>query len=361
MTGRAAGSWPALVGAREPQEIEIDGERLVVRRSWPGKNGVRSYECCDASGRIRALTDDPRRGLTLLPHARDRKLPSLRPCGQLLVHRAGKRAVERVSRGYRKHLRAGGSGDVVTATHTMGGLAASAGFAVPRVLGTSEHSVMLSTVPGVPLLELSPEDWGRAWGRWSVAWPRLVRGAVGPSEQWQVHDAAAEAAVVAKWFEHVREYDAGGLAGRFAERLDEVETRVCRDLSSLQAGSCCSTGPVGGGMVPAHRDLHDGQMLFDPATNGVGLLDFDTAVLAERELDLANLDVHLELRVMQGLLGEAAADVGRQAIRQAAVAVGADARRLETYREATRARLGCVYAFRWQWVPVAERMLEGLG
>lgn len=93
----------------------------------------------------------------------------------------------------------------------------------------------------------------------------------------------------------------------------------------------------------------------------MGLLDFDTAVLADRELDLANLDVHVDLRVMQGLLSEDMAYVARVAIAEAARAVGADAHRMEVYREATRARLVCVYTFRPQWIPVAERLLDQLG
>lgn len=345
--------------SQAPMQFEINGERLVVRRSWPGKEGVRIYECSDSLDRIRAVKEDPEFGVKLTPYARDRKLPSLQPGGDLIVHRAGKRAVERTPQGFVKHLRTGKSPDVAAATATMSALAGSAGFAVPRILGTTEHSVTLSTVPGRPLIELNQDSWELAWDEWSAAWARMVLSDVGGAPgDWELHDAAAEVDVVRTWFGNVREYDAGELAGRFADRLTEVEHRVCQDLLSVN-------DPFRDGAVrdpvPAHRDLHDGQMLFDSDNRRVGLLDFDTAVLADRELDLANLDAHMELRVMQGLLSEEAAYVARVAIGEAARLVGADPDRMEIYREATRARLVCVYAFRPQWIPVAERLLERLG
>lgn len=341
-----------------PLQFDINGERLIVRRSWPGKGGERIYECRDSLQRIRAVKDNPGFGLILTPYARDRKLPSLQPGGELIVHRAGKRAVERTSRGFVKHLRAGKSADVAAATTTMGALAGGAGFSVPRVLETTEHSVTLSTVPGRPLMELEQECWALAWDEWQAAWSRMVLSDVGGADDWQMHDAAAEAGVVSTWFANLREYDPGELASRFAGRLTEVEGGVREALLSLEERT---QGIAPNELVPAHRDLHDGQMLFDCGNRRMGLLDFDTAVLADRELDLANLEVHIDLRVLQGLLSEDMALLARGAIAEAARVVGADARRMAVYREATRARLVCVYAFRPQWVPVAERLLDQLG
>ncbi|WP_396134697.1 phosphotransferase [Cellulomonas sp. ATA003] len=51
--------------------------------------------------------------------------------------------------------------------------------------------------------------------------------------------------------------------------------------------------------MTVHRDLHDKQLLVD-GSGGIGLLDFDLAAAGEAALDLANLLVHLELRVHQG-------------------------------------------------------------
>ena len=344
--------------SQSPLQFDINGECLTVHRSWPGRAGERIYECHDSLQRIRAVVEVPGFGVKLTPYATDRKLPSLRPGGELIVHRAGKRAVERTSRGFVKHLRAGKSADVAAATTTMGALAGAAGFSVPRVLETTEHSVTLSAVPGRPLMELGQECWALAWDEWQAAWSRMVLSDVGGADDWQVHDAAAEAGVVRTWFADVREYDPGELAGRFADRLTEVEGGVREALLSLDEPA---RGIARSGPVPAHRDLHDGQMLFDCGNRRMGLLDFDTAVLADRELDLANLEVHIDLRVLQGLLGEDTAHVARAAIAEAARVVGADARRTAVYREATRARLVCVYAFRPQWVPVAERLLDQVG
>lgn len=358
MTRIARQRAPGVEHSQAPMQFDINGERLVVRRSWPGKNGERIYECRDSLQRIRAVKEDPEFGVKLAPYAKDHKLPSLQPGGELIVHRAGKRAVERTSGGFVKHLRAGKSADVAAATATMGALAGAAGFSVPEVLETTDHSVTLSTVPGLPMLDLDQDCWELGWDEWSGAWAHMVQSDVGGSDTWGMHDSAAEADVVATWFANVREYDPGELVDRFADRLTEVEGRVREDLLTLNdpARGIARSAPV-----PAHRDLHDGQMLFDCGNRRVGLLDFDTAVLADRELDLANLDVHVDLRVMQGLISAERAYVARVAIAEAARLVGADAQRMDVYREATRARLVCVYAFRPQWVPVAERLLDQLG
>lgn len=335
----------------------IDGEHLEVIRSWPGSSGERIFECRDAAGRVRAARLDPGDRLRVLPHAEDRKLPSLRPGGELLVHRAGKRAVERTAHGYVKHLRRGRAAGVARATRTMGGLAARAGFAVPEVTAADDHSVTVSTVPGRPLLALSDAAWERAWDRWADLWPRLVTpdagpdGAEGEDAGFGTHDAMAEAGVVSTWFAHLRAFDAGSFAGRLAAELTALEERACADLLAL-AGAPARTPVI------AHRDLHDGQMLYCPDTDRLGILDFDTAVRADRELDLGNLDVHLDLRVAQRLLSPARAVVARAAIARASAAVVADAQRLAVYRRAARARLVCVYAFRPQWAGLAARMAE---
>lgn len=335
----------------------IDGEHLEVIRSWPGSSGERIFECRDASGRVRAARLDPGERLRVLPHGEDRKLPSLRPGGDLLVHRAGKRAVERTAAGYVKHLRRGRAAGVARATRTMGRLAAAAGFAVPEVTAEDEHSVTVSTVPGRPLLALPDAAWERAWDRWAQLWPRLAApgavpdGAEGEDADFGTHDAIAEAGVVSTWFAHLRAFDAGSFAGRLTAELAALEDRACAELLALTSAPARTP-------VIAHRDLHDGQMLYCPDTERLGILDFDTAVRADRELDLGNLDVHLDLRVAQHLLTPDRAAVARAAITRAATAVVADAQRLDVYRRAARARLVCVYAFRPQWAGLAARMAE---
>ena len=367
-----------------PLRLQAGGERLTVLRSWPGSGGVRILECRDEVGRLRAARLVPGAAsgsgdglmqvadgrLEVLPFARDPKLRSLASGGELLVHRAGKRAVVRTAAGFVKHLRRGRAEGVARATEAMGGLAARAGFTAPRVVAADQHSVTLTTVPGVPLLSLDGAEWERAWVQWEDLWPRLVLAPVpATAEPIGLHDAQDEAEVVRTWCAHVRSFDAGGLGTRWASQLDAIEEHtlgllgeVAAQTSDVMAGTVDAARAASAPWTPviAHRDLHDGQMLFDPATDRLGILDFDTAVRADRELDLGNLDVHLDLRVAQGLLDPAWARVAHAAIRRAADAVDADARRLEVYRRAARVRLVGVYAFRPQWARLAARMAEGL-
>jgi hypothetical protein len=371
-------SGTRTTGPGAPLVLRWGEERLTVVRGWPGAGGERILECRDGAGRLRAarLAPDPAAGpgaasgeecapaaglpagpaaeacgrLEVLPYGRDPRLRSLRPDGELLVHRAGKRAVVRTADGFVKHLRRGRAAGVAQATAETGGLAAGAGFAVPRVVAADEDSVTLSAVPGTALLDLSGADWARAWDRWARLWPRLVLTPVPPAGL-GTHDAADEAEVVAGWSAHVRESDPGRFAHRLRAQLRSIEARTRDALLSLGDGRTA---------VVAHRDLHDGQMLFDAGTGGLGLLDFDTAVAADRELDLGNLDVHVDLRVAQGLVDHARAAVAHAAIERAADAVEADAHRLDVYRRAARARLVGVYAFRPQWAGLAARMAEDL-
>ena len=373
-----------------PARLQVGGEWLRVLRSWPGSDGARILECRDEAGRLRAARLMPGaasepdgigdRGaasgscdglgqvadarLEVLPFSRDPKLRSLAPGGELLVHRAGKRAVVRTADGFVKHLRRGRAEGGARATETLGGLAVRAGFTAPRVVAADQHSVTLTTVPGMPLLSLDPAEWERAWAQWEDLWPRLVLAPVpATAEPIGLHDAHDEAEVVRTWCAHVRAFDAGGLGTRWASQLAVIEEHtvgLLREVAAQTSAGAARTASAGRPPVIAHRDLHDGQMLFDPVAGQLGILDFDTAVRADRELDLGNLDVHLDLRVAQGLLDPDRARVAHAAIRRTADAVDADARRLEVYRRAARARLVGVYAFRPQWARLAARMAEEL-
>ncbi|MFN0006452.1 MAG: phosphotransferase family protein [Planctomycetota bacterium] len=86
--------------------------------------------------------------------------------------------------------------------------------------------------------------------------------------------------------------------------LERAGLRAEKALGSLPGGwrssaarleAWASRAP--GRDVAAHRDLHDGQILVDGGR--FGLLDFDLLARAERALDLANLAVHVELRLLE--------------------------------------------------------------
>ena len=76
------------------------------------------------------------------------------------------------------------------------------------------------------------------------------------------------------------------------------------------------------------------------------VVDFDTAAVGEPALDVANIFAHLELRVLQGRCSLISASQATDALLE-----GYDHRsdvlaRLPAYRDASRLRLACVYAFR---------------
>jgi len=158
------------------------------------------------------------------------------------------------------------------------------------------------------------------------------------------HSALDELHVLEMWRERVRlatgESDprwprAFALAGQIAASLPEVET------------------------VPAHRDLHDGQLL--DQGDALALLDFDQLACADPALDPGNLGAHLRLRALQQFHGaDAAATAAVLALR---TGLGRDAepgfaRRLAFYQGACLLRLALVYRLRPRWYKLAPTLLE---
>lgn len=95
--------------------------------------------------------------------------------------------------------------------------------------------------------------------------------------------------------------------------------------------------------VPAHRDLHDKQLL--AVGDRVGLLDLDTLCRADPALDLANLLAPLRLRVLQGRCPpKIAARCAAVLLRTAGLR--AEPAALDTYTAASLLRLAAVYTFR---------------
>jgi hypothetical protein len=144
--------------------------------------------------------------------------------------------------------------------------------------------------------------------------------------------------------------------------LDELASRLERVGAPLPAhwrqarARLDEHRPARGVMVPAHRDLHDGQLL--EAGDDLLLLDFDLLALADPLLDPANLLVHLKLRALQGRGGatsESALQCGR------ALLDGIDrdgdpdfATRLRFYQAATFLRLALVHRLRPAWNALTE-------
>ncbi len=336
--------------------------RVAVGRAWPGADGTQLFEGRDEEGRLRAGTFAADGSISLLAHATDARLPGLRPGGELLVHRAGRRAVVRETADdapgglvYVKHLRPKKVAGVAEASETAGRLARAVGFSAPEVLAVDQHSLTLSAVPGVPVADLAARTdlsaWQRMWEVWLEHWPRLVRST---GEAAGVHDAGAEAEVVATWARHLTDYDP----------LGWCDSRAGRSLRTLYLAAADDAAYAlrkrDGGLALSHRDLHDGQMLFDSATGALSLLDFDTLAYAEPELDLGNLIAHMRLRHHQGLMGAQARDIALAAVDRAAGCLDADEARLEAYTRSSALRLVGVYAFRPRWRTVAQSWCEGL-
>lgn len=338
---------PGLV----PDSVGSGTDRVEVARAWPttrvteAGERVLAAEGTDASGRLRAarLRIAPAArggwqvtGVTVAPAGRDDKLPDLADAarsGQVVVHRYGKRAVVRTVDRFVKVVRPGAAARIADQARRGRELALTGGFQAPMVLATTPGRVDFSALPGADLhragghTPLGP--WRAVWATWARCWPSLV-GADGAGLA--AHTAADEQVNLRRWTDQVARLAMlpEPLAATFAERVD----RVCAWLGD----------GVGRPLGVAHRDLHDKQVLVHG--NVLGLLDFDTAALAEPALDLANLLVHVRLRVAQGLWSPAHAEVAARQVLAVADALDVDPDRLACYAEATRLRLACLYLFR---------------
>jgi hypothetical protein len=110
---------------------------------------------------------------------------------------------------------------------------------------------------------------------------------------------------------------------------------------------------TGVGVVPAHRDFHDGQLL--AAGECVTLLDLDTACLAAPELDVANFLAHLRLRSLQ--FPDFQRDEACRSFLEGLSESGAgalDADRLRWYEATALLRIACVHAFRPRWARLSD-------
>lgn len=330
----------------------------TIRRAWPGKAGTLTLEITDTcTGELRAGTIDATGELTLLsPAGTDPKLPELAADSsatdaQLLVHRAGKRAVVRHPQKVTKHLKPSKVSQVATATEAVGRLAASSGFSVARVVATSTGRLDFSLLPGKSLFDWA--DQGQdAWVRFTEIWPEFLAlgaqayrggqtlpasfGSFSPP----VHGSEQEAQVLARWKEQVESFGACASFASGQHLLDYID-RLIADLALGAEDD----------YVLLHRDLHDKQLLWDGTS--LALIDLDTAAYGEAALDLGNLLAHLELRAVQGIYPQDFSQVVIQLLETLGTDSGISPQRLDLYRQAARARIACVYSFR----PSAHRWL----
>lgn len=367
---------------RIPHELDDERDtRVRISRAWPRSDGRLTIEGREyGSGRLRAGVVDVHGGVHLSRFGEDPAFPVLEStvtAGELLVHRYRRRAVLRVNGVYRKFLAQGKASGVAEAYSLANAGLAGSGMLLPDVVTTDAFSVTLGAVPGMSLHELGievsrcPRDdadgrpgppsewsptsrWSAAWAQWGHCWPRFT-AASDRGKMWAGiprHTAADEATTLKRWIDLAVSFDALGVP---EQRLRNASATVTQ---ALLAG----TSPA----RLAHRDLHDKQLLFSTAngtstgTGTVGIIDCDTLAIAEPALDLANLLVHLDFRVKQGLLISGAAAVGRHHILRAAETLDVPGSRIEAYASATALRLACVYAFRPPYREVARAWFNDL-
>lgn len=342
---------------------DAEGTQWQVIRSWPDNTAqdyVLEVTAPDQSG-VRAA--HLRSGqLELLPRGRDRRLPALRPAaehGEVVVHRAHHRAVVRTGDLYVKIFRLRQSAEAVGRHARMNELLGAEDFLTPEIVSVTPGSLTLTGIPGRSLFELGMDPavsevaFENAWQKWSQGWVRqqyLARTAEhGPVlEALPPRPAAVELEnlqrVVDLWLLHAR---------------DVPEAEPQRDAVHAAAGQVAHEllGTEPDPLVWSHGDLHDKQIFALDADAPLGLLDFDEAARAEAAADLANLAVHLELRLGQGRLTAARYQAALRQVLGAATELQVTPARFDAYASATRLRLGCLYSFRPPWGALAEDFL----
>lgn len=327
-----------------PREVRDEHGPWRVRRAWPSSSGC-DLEVVHADGRLRA--GRLRNGeVELLPGGRDTHLPALSRAwasGTTVSWRRGRRVVLRAhdGSGYLKVVRSE-SIAAISRAHDRAE-AFRGGFVTPDVtLADPAGCVHLSRVAGRTLHDLGADPGTpnavvhAAWAGWARGWERVLAAPVAADAA--PHTAADEAEVLLRWRDHALR---AGVASAVAVAFD-------------RAADALVTG-VGDASTPAHRDLHDKQVLWDGRR--AGLIDLDTAARAEPALDLANLRAHVAWRQGQGRLSAPRALAALSAIDGVATRAHVDSERIAAYEASTRLRLGAVYLFRPAWHDRAARWL----
>ena len=204
------------------------------------------------------------------------------------------------------------------------------GLRTAEVIERGSSHISLELLPGRSLHDLGDEGMA-GWERLARAWPAVVRATAALPR----HTAAHETAVLRAWFDRTRATGALDVLDALAGR-GRIEREVER--------ACAALGEAGGPLVISHRDLHDGQLLWDGRE--LSLLDLDTAATAEAALDLGNLAAHVDLMRIQGRLGPEAHSRVLGLLDDVAARLPTDSQRLRAYRAASLLRLALIHVFR---------------
>jgi aminoglycoside phosphotransferase len=163
-------------------------------------------------------------------------------------------------------------------------------------------------------------------------------------DEFSTHHASDEILLLRKWIAKLQR-----ISPRFYELCCQSAPAVFEDLRKKESK-----------MVLIHRDFYDKQVFISP-NGSVGILDFDTLCTGEAALDLANVLVHVELRRVQRLCTEERAARAAKALLEGYDPHPEIYRRLNSYADASRLRLACVYSTRPQESEAARAMLRQIG
>lgn len=341
-----------------------NGTSLIVRRAWPDLTAghyILELITPDRTGVRAAHLRDGQ--LELLPRGRDPRLHALVQVarkGEVVVHRANLRAVVRTGNNYHKIFRSSRSVDSMSRHAGMVELLGSEDFLAPEIVSFAPGCLTLTGIPGRSLFELGNDStvsdamFETAWQRWSEGWVR---------QQSQALSAARRAALdalpprspavelenlqrlVRLWLLH-------------AQNTPEAEPQRNALLAATRKIAEQLLGTEPDPLVWSHGDLHDKQIYAAGPDVPLALLDFDEAAQAEAAADLANLAVHLQLRLRQGRLTAARYQAALRHVLTAVAELRITPARFDAYANATRLRLGCLYSFRPPWDTLAEEFLN---
>ncbi|WP_427005952.1 phosphotransferase [Pseudarthrobacter sp. H2] len=347
-----------------PVVPDTEGTDWQVIRAWP--------ETTAGDYTLEVLAPDPpgvRAGhlrdgaLELLPDGGDRFLPALAqaaPLGEVVVHRAHMRAVVKAGDRYLKIFRPRQSAEAAARHTRMNALLGAEDFLTPEVVSFSPGCLILASLPGTSLFELGQDlaasdvVFERAWQKWSQGWVRQQSLARAPAYRPALEALAPRTAAVELenlqrlvdlWLLHAQDIPAAQ-AQRNAVRAATVQ--IAHQLLRAEPDP----------LVWSHGDLHDKQIFAQDPGAPLGLLDFDEAGRAEAAADLANLAVHLALRLRQGRLTAGRYRTAHREVIAAAEELRVTPTRFDAYANATRLRLGCLYSFRPRWAALAGEFLN---
>lgn len=284
------------------------------------------------------------RGVLVQRPGADRRLRALpelaaEPSATVVTHRPERRAVLRIEGPARRWTKVVPPGRL---ERLLAGMAhvRVLGTAVPQLEAVDEDGgvSVWSDLPGMALADLvgRSADAAAAVAGTGALLRRLHRI---PPPSGPLHDAAAEAAVLRRWLNHLAVFDPATHDG-------------AEPLLAPVAGLLAAHRPQR--MTTVHRDLHDGQIIIGGL--GVGLLDPDTVSAGEAELDLGNLIAHIRLAACQGRCTQEEATATAEALLDAYGQDAISSEALRAYTAAALLRLVGVHALR----PLTRGCLAGL-